>query len=194
MAANRGLCEVFQNSRKLEGFETAKRAWLDTSREFWHKHVFKNLPSLEEPLTLETAREVFFWKFRLNASEALKEFAPLIGTAANTGDVLFFKRISAESRKKRNKPMAMLEGTILINWIGCCLWLASDHAGSAYLQQVTGHTTQESAYSKARQRLEKLGLLGYSVAHRKPLIIGCTKQGTFTFRDGWTNLVAGSSR
>jgi hypothetical protein len=97
-------------------------------------------------------------------------------------------------KAKRNKPMDMLEGTILIHWIGCCLWLASDHAGSLYLQQVLKKTVSETSYAKARQRLEKLGLCGYSVAHERPLITGCTKQATFTYREGWTNLVPCLSR
>jgi len=194
MAKNRGLWEVFKNSQKVEGFETAKKAWLLANRKFIHNHAYKKLRSLEEA-SFETATELFFQKIRLNAPSALKEFAPLVSLAAQGGNVEFFERIVSELRKaKRNKPMDMLEGTILIHWIGCCLWLASDHAASIYLQQVTKKTVTESGYAKARQRLEKLGLVGYSVAHKDPLITGCTKQATFTYRKGWTNLVPGSSR
>ena len=42
MAKNRGHWEIFQNSKKLEGFEAAKKAWLLASRKFYHKHVLKN--------------------------------------------------------------------------------------------------------------------------------------------------------
>ena len=171
-----------------------KKAWILAFREFWHRHQFKSLDSLEEP-SLEAVTKFFFREIRFDSSRALKKFAWRVKLAAQDGDVEFFKRVVSEMRNAaRNKPMNTVEGEIMGRWIACCLWLASDFAASTFLQQVTGRTVTETAYCKARQRLEKLGLVGYIVAHKDPLIVGCTKQRSFTFREGWTNLVPKLSR
>jgi hypothetical protein len=181
--------EAFENSKKIAGYEAAKKAWLLTNRCFWHKHHFKKLTSLEEKSSIAEAREFFFHKVRIDPPKALKENHWLVTLAAQEGDTEFFRRIVSEMRKaKRNKPRDMLEGAVLVHWIPCCLWLASDHAASTYLQQVTGKAVQENAYAKARQRLESLGLVNYRVAYAKPLIVGCTRNATFIFAKGWTNM------
>jgi hypothetical protein len=109
--------------------------------------------------------------------------------------VKFFQRICETMRNaKRQRNRDPLKIHVLIHWIASSLWLASDYAGSLYLQQVLKKTVSETSYAKARQRLETLGLVGYSAAHKDPLITGCTKRASFTYRKGWTDLVPSSSR
>jgi hypothetical protein len=196
MAKNAGPWELYQNSRKVAGFEEAKKAWTITFREFVHRRHLKRLESLENR-SFEEAAEMFFFllRLRLDPSDTLKKFAGLVTLAAQNGDVDFFKRTASEMRNAaRNRPgRGAVEIGIMLYWMPCCLWLASDFAASTYLQQLLG-TVTETAYSKARERLEKLGLVGYKIAHKSPLITSCTKQKALICRKGWTNLVPDSSR
>jgi hypothetical protein len=191
----RGMWELYQNSQKVAGFEDVKNAWVRVFREWLHLHFFDRAVSLEDR-SYRGAAEMFFAYVRSDPPAALKRYAFVINLAAQNGDADFFRRIVSEMRNaRRNKPQGSTnEYQILINWISCCLWLASDHAGSLFLQQVTGLTVTEESYAKARQRLEKLGLIRYKIAHKAPLITGVTRQKTFVFADGWTNLAPNLSR
>lgn len=188
--------ELFQKAKEIDGYAVAMGSAIQAVEKLFKSEglVFDELDPLYGDGDAEEI-SFFFWMVASDPSEALKRYASLVRDAAVRGDVTFFQRIYKTMRNvKRRRNRDSLKIYVLIHWIASSLWLASDHAGSLYLQQVLKKTVSETSYAKARQRLEKLGLVGYSVAHNDPLIIGCKKQGTFTYRKGWTDLVPGSSR
>ena len=187
---------LLQKAKEIDGYAAVIGSALQAAEKLFKSKglVFDELDSLYGDGDAEEI-SLFLFMVASDPSATLKQYAPLVRDAAARGDVKFFQRICKTMRSaKRRRNRDTLKIHVLIHWIASSLWLASDSAGSIYLRQVLNKDVSETSYVKARQRLKKLGLRGYSVAHKKPLITGCTKQATFTYREGWTNLVPCSSR
>jgi hypothetical protein len=123
---------------------------------------------------------------------ALKDNAELVHDAAKRGDLDFFLEIAkAFSRSKRRKKRAVnvkeiSMWNVLSRWLHGCLWLMSADRGSIAAGEMTGVRITESNYTKVCQRL---GLVGWKVAHKKPIINGYSpRTKRFLFAEGWTHL------
>jgi hypothetical protein len=185
---------LFQKAQAIDGYEAAIKSAFQAAEKLFKSQglVFDDFDSLYCDGDNEEISLFFFNISGADPSDALKQHVSLVRDAAARGDVAFFQRICKTTRNaKRRSRRDSLKHHILVHWIASSLWLASDHAGSIYLQQVLGKTVQENSYAKERKRL---GLKGYDTAHTKPLITGCTQNCKFIFSKGWTKLEPSSSR
>ena len=194
VSKTRSLSEVFENSKRINGYDSAMEAWQEAYRKYLHNHFFKGIVDLDAPFDNQ-ADEFFLSSLGVvsNHSNLLKNQSITVSKAARRGDINFFERFAKGLRRaKRHTRRHPFEWTLLMHWIPCCLWLASDSVGATYLQVVTGETIPEENYTKARQRLS---LASYrQVGGNKPLITGVTKAGNLRFLRGWTDLDPTSSR
>lgn len=172
-----GQLELFMNSQKVLGFEQARASW----ERAWLAFVSgKTRFDFNKPLTGETVSDFVLTLIRCNPAQGLKSNAAIVGGEAARGNVQFFKDVVAAMRQhERNKFQASFTEVFLQQWLHGFLWLMSDDVGLQCMQKITNVVTREN-YKKCRQRLE---LVGYETAHRKPLITGITKTG-FRFRKG----------
>jgi hypothetical protein len=185
---------LFQKAQAISGYETAIESAFQAAEKLFKSQglVFDDFDSLYGDGDNEEISLFFFNISGADPSDALKQHVSLVRDAAARGDLAFFQRICKTMRNtKRRSRRDSLKHHILVHWIASSLWLASDHAGSIYLQQVLKKTVQENSYAKERSRL---GLKGYDIAHTKPIITGCTKKHKFILSKGWTKLEPTSSR
>ena len=177
-----GRWQVFQNSRRLPGFEKAEASWKRASGEFLRREGYRDVVS--GPINPEA---IFFCRVGRDPAGALLDYHPIISDAAKRGDVAFFRRVVSEiKRVARRKRRSILVLHLLDNWLHGFLWLMPSTWGSYYLEKITGGKVSEEQYQKLRQRLK---LVGWEAELKYPLIEGYTPTtGAFTFRKGWTDL------
>jgi len=183
-----GRWELFQNSRRIPGFEEAQASCKRASGEFLRREGYGGVVS--GPINLEA---MFFCRVGRDPAGALVDFHPIVSAAAMRGDVSFFLRIASEIKRvaqRRRRSVLVLH--MLQNWLHGFLWLMPSTWGSYYLQKITGETVSQERYEKLRQRLK---LVGWEAELKYPPIEGYTPTtGAFKFRKGWTNLNPDSSR
>jgi hypothetical protein len=183
-----GRWQLFQNSRRVPGFDQAEASWKRASGEFLRREGYGDVAS--GPIDVEA---MFFCRVGRDPTGALRDYHPIVSAAAMRGDVSFFLRIASEiKRVAQRKRRSTLVLHMLNNWLHGFLWLMPSIWGSDYLQRITGETVSQEKYEKLRQRLK---LVGWEAKLKHPLIEGYNPTtGEFTFREGWTNLNPDSSR
>ncbi|MGH8094040.1 MAG: hypothetical protein ACREIF_11305 [Chthoniobacterales bacterium] len=182
-----GRWELFKRSRSVEGFAQARASWVAAWPLFLKSHGDARVSS--GPLDLES---IFFRRLRRDPSGALQDYSVLVSAAAERGDVQFIDRVSAEKRRgSRRTHKTPLAFDILHHWLHGFLWLMPAVWGSYYLEKITERPVSQENYEKTRQRMQ---LVGWECAHKHPLINGYRPDtGAFSFHEGWTNLVSGTS-
>jgi hypothetical protein len=178
----RGRWQLFENSRRVPGFDQAEASWKRASGEFLRREGYRSI--VFGPLNFD---EMFFCRVGRDPSGALEAFWPLVTNAARRGDLDFFLRIARETKRvagRRRHSTLVLH--MLDNWLHGFLWLMPSIWGSYYLEKITGGKVSQEYYEKLRQRLK---LVGWEAKLEHPLIEGYTPTtGVFTFRKGWTDL------
>jgi hypothetical protein len=183
-----GRWQLFQNSRRVPGFQKAEASWKQASGEFLRRAGHRDVVS--GPINRDA---IFLFLVGRDPAGALVNYHPIVSDAAKRGDVAFFRRIVSEIRRvaKRKRQNALVFH-MLNNWLHGFLWLMPSIWGSYRLEQITGETVSQERYEKLRQRLK---LVGWEAGLKHPLIEGYTPStGAFAFRKGWTDLNPDLSR
>ena len=189
--------QVFLNTQKIPGYREAEQSWIKAWSIFWSSHGYDRVVSPGKQVA-EMHRQFFVVQCESDPINALKDNAQIVRDAAESGDLSFFLEIAkavsrSKRRKKRTKNVKGISmWNILSRWLHGCLWLMSADRGSIALGELTGVRVTESNYTKLVQRL---GLVSWKVAHKKPIINGYSpKTRRFLFAPGWTHLDADLSK
>ena len=189
--------QVFLNTQKIPGYREAEQSWIKAWSIFWSSHGYRRVVSPGRQVA-EMERQFFIVWCESDPENALKNDAEIVRDAAESGDLGFFLEIAkAVSRSKRRKKRTqnvkeISMWNILSRWLHGCLWLMSADRGSVALWELTGVRITESNYTKLVQRL---GLVSWKVAHKKPIVNGYSpKTKRFLFAPGWTHLDADLSK
>jgi hypothetical protein len=189
--------QVFLNTQKIPGYREAEQSWIKAWSIFWSCRGYRRVVSPGKQVA-EMKRQFFVVQCESDAINALKYNAEIVRDSAERGDLGFFLDIAkAVSRSKRRKKRSgdvkkSWMWNILSRWLHGCLWLMSTDRGSIALGELTGVRMTEANYTKIVQRL---GLVSWRVAHKKPVINGYSpKTRRFLFAPGWTHLDSDMSK
>jgi hypothetical protein len=189
--------QIFLNTQTILGYREAERSWIRAWSIFWSRRGFREVVSSGRQVS-EMMRQFFVVQCESDPIVALKDNAELVHDAAKRGDLDFFLEIAkAVSRSKRRKKRAVnvkeiSMWNVLSRWLHGCLWLMSTDRGSIALGEMTGVRITESNYTKVCQRL---GLVSWKSAHKKPIINGyAPRTKRFVFAEGWTHLESSMSK
>ena len=189
--------QIFLNTQTIPGYREAEQSWIRAWSIFWSCHGLGKVVSAGRQVP-EMVRQFFVVQCETDPIVALKDNAEIVRDAAKRGDLGFFLEIAkAVSRLKRRKKRTVnvkeiSMWNVLSRWLHGCLWLMSADRGRIAVGELTGVRITESNYTKICQRL---GLVGWKVAHNKPIINGYSpRTKCFGFAPGWTHLDSSMSK
>ena len=186
---------LYLNSQNIPGFRAASESWIKAIAVWATKHGGE---SWVQAITFQQQVDELLLSLCGSEDESkatLRAFSDRIAAAAKRGDTEFFVRLGMAIKPQKRRPAKKqtvgasgMTWLLITRWLHSGLWLMSSSDGSNALIALTGKRKgiSEENYMKTCQRL---GLVGWEVAHQKPLVLGyMPKTRRFRFAQGWEDM------